>query len=392
MKIIYYSPHPHVNMAAPSGPGTHIREVVHALRAEGVEVITLIGGGEELRSSGGEIQFAKRSWKKWLPNWIWQTMKDWRLRAFDRKMGRQLEQMIKRHRPDAVYERMAYLMDGGSRVCSKQQVRHYLEINAPYPEEKMRFEGWSLWIGYARRLERLMVERAFAISTVSSAMRDYLVQRAPGEGTKIEVIPNAVDFAWFGLQDHRESMRQQMKIRAEVAVIGFVGSIFAYHGVDRMIEAAHKLANKSATAFQFLVVGDGEILANLKQLAVDLNVAEHIIFTGNVPHAEVYKYIQAMDVCVMPRSNWYGSPVKIFEYGALEKCIVGPLVIPVLDVMQQGVDGLLIEDQEGKLIEALEYLLTHPLERKKMAQHFRSKVESHHTWKHVAQKILNSLK
>jgi glycosyltransferase involved in cell wall biosynthesis len=287
---------------------------------------------------------------------------------------------------------MAYLMDSGLRICYKRQVKHFLEINAPYPEEKIRFEGWSLWIGYARRLERLIIERAYGISTVSSAMRDYLIRRAPREGSKIEVIPNAVDVAWFGLQDNRESMRRQLKIASEVVVIGFVGSIFSYHGVDRMIEAAQKLASKGDGAFQFLVVGDGEILRNLKQLAIDLKVSEHIIFTGNVPHAEVYKYIQAMDVCVMPRSNWYGSPVKIFEYGALEKCIVGPLVVPVLDVMQHGVDGLLIEDQEGKLIEALEYLLTHPGERNRMAQQFRSKVENQYTWHHVAQKILNTLK
>jgi glycosyltransferase involved in cell wall biosynthesis len=291
-----------------------------------------------------------------------------------------------------VYERMAYLMDSGSRVCWKQQVRHFLEINAPYSEEKMRFEGWSLWIGHARKLEGLILERAFAISTVSSAMRDYLVRRASGVSSKIKVIPNAVNLAWFRLLDYRESLRQQLNISSEVVVIGFVGSIFSYHGVDRMIEAAQKLASNSDRAFRFLVVGDGEILVNLKQLAIDLNVAEHIIFTGNVPHSEVYKYIQAMDICVMPRSNWYGSPVKIFEYGAMEKCIVGPLVIPALDVMQQGVDGLLIEDQNGRLIEALEYLLSHPAERKIMAQKFRSKVENQYTWRHVALQILKTLK
>lgn len=390
MKIIYYSPHPHINMAAPSGPGTHIREVVHALRSAGCEVITLIGGGEELATQGTSIAYKKRNWKKWIPQIVWQTLKDLQLRRFDQAMAKRLSQCIAQHQPHFIYERAAYLMDSGSRVASTCRIPHYLEVNAPYPEEKVKMEGKSLLLPLARRIERNIVARAKAVFTVSTAMREYLQQRTGSTADHIHVVPNAVGEDWLRFAPKQTAdLRVQLQLPQDALVVGFVGSIFPYHGVDRMIQAAAYFARHSRTAVRMLVVGDGEIVPQLKAMARDLKVEQQVVFTGNVPHAQVKEYIASMDVCVMPRSNWYGSPVKIFEYGALGKCIIGPDVVPVRDVMQDQIDGLLIADTEQALIQAIDQVLQHPEHAEAMARHFQHQVRTQYTWANVAQIILN---
>jgi glycosyltransferase involved in cell wall biosynthesis len=177
----------------------------------------------------------------------------------------------------------------------------------------------------------------------------------------------------FGLRDKR--------------IIGFVGSIFPYHGVDILIEAFSKIADEFPDTL-LLIVGDGEILNDLKKSAIDLNIEKKVLFTGSRPHHEVFTWIDIMDICVMAKSNWYGSPVKIFEYGAMGKGIIAPNTIPVKDVMQDKVDGILIDPKIDELQNALKLFLSDHNLKTHLANQFKKKVLSNFTWKKVSEKII----
>ena len=92
----------------------------------------------------------------------------------------------------------------------------------------------------------------------------------------------------------------------------------------------------------------------------------------------------------MARSNWYGSPVKIFEYGALGRPIVAPDTGPVRDVMEHGVDGLLVQPCVNELTAAIQRLLREPSLAESMGAGFQRKVREHHLWRHVAARILKA--
>jgi glycosyltransferase involved in cell wall biosynthesis len=97
-----------------------------------------------------------------------------------------------------------------------------------------------------------------------------------------------------------------------------------------------------------------------------------------------------MDITIMARSNWYGSPVKIFEYGAMRKAIIAPNVVPVQDVMRHGEHGLLIEASTEALTQSMLFMLQQTEERTRMAESFYKKVLEEHTWEMVAKQILRS--
>jgi glycosyltransferase involved in cell wall biosynthesis len=151
-------------------------------------------------------------------------------------------------------------------------------------------------------------------------------------------------------------------------------------------------SNDHSVSVKALVVGDGEILPSLKQKVEDWQLSQHFVFTGNVPHSDVYGYIQAMDITVMPKSNWYGSPVKIFEYGIMGKLVIAPDNGPVKDAMQHEMDGLLVNETVDGLVFQLNRAIQHPSQSAQMAAHFQNKIRNQFTWQHVADRILEAAK
>lgn len=389
MKILYFSPHPHLNLASPSGPGTHMREVIAGFQARGHEVKTFIVGGETLRQEGLQIAFKQRWYKKWLPASLWQTGKDFSLLKKDRALKAQLTQLVNEYKPDLVYERGYYLMTAGVDVCSQLGVKHYLELNAPYPQEKRDMEGWSALGFWAKWAERKQVKTTAKLVVVSSALKSYFIEKTGVVEEKILITPNAVNPEKIVASG--SISRSDLKLKEEDWIVGFVGSIFPYHGVDLLIDAVAELkANNHSVQIKALIVGDGEILPVLKKLAHDKGVNDDVLFTGNVNHESVYDYIGLMDVTVMPKSNWYGSPVKIFEYGAMGKLVIAPNNVPVRDVMVQELDGLLVDGSKEGLVNALSFCINHPVSADRMAQRFQTRVLTEFTWQHVADSILKA--
>jgi len=390
MKILYFSPHPHINLAAPSGPGTHIREVIAGFEAQGHRVVRFIAGGEKLDSTAKKIDFKKRPWKKLIPSVIWETLRDIQMVRLDRRIEARLTEVIKVEKPDFIYERSCYGMGAGMRAAKKLGIRYVVEMNAPYPEEKVQMQGKSLIQFLGDRHEKMQVTNAFRTIVVSSAMKNYLIRKTNIDASKIVVLANAVNPSHIQSNAVLEKdIRSRLDLKSTHIVFGFVGSIFPYHGVDIMIESFSTL-EKENDNLRMLIVGDGEILPDLKRRVSELKLGNKIHFTGNVVHNQVYDYLEVMDITIMARSNWYGSPVKIFEYGAMKKAIIAPRVVPVLDVMQHEIDGLLIEASQAELTKSMRFMIDHPEQRNSMAMTFHEKVMREHTWNRVAKQILDA--
>lgn len=91
----------------------------------------------------------------------------------------------------------------------------------------------------------------------------------------------------------------------------------------------------------------------------------------------------------MMNSNWYGSPVKIFEYGLMKKAVIAPDVAPVRDVMKNGEDGLLVSNSLEEIGNSIKTLISDKALREKLAESWNKKVLKKYTWKVAAQKTLN---
>lgn len=392
MKIIYYSSHPYLNLSDPTGYGTHMREMIYAFQELGHTVIPVILGGtntESINHKASNIKSTIKSLiKKIIPRIFWNSLKDYKLILSDKKALHKLDTIIAKEKPDLIYERIAYLMSSGYKIAQKYSIKYYTEINAPIVEENLIFEGKSLFTSTAKKRVRDLIERSDYIIVVSTALKNHYQDKYAVKEQKTIITPNAINPKKIEVDAATlEQIRRKHNLKPESLVIGFVGSIFPYHGVDKLIKAFAKL--KQDNYLQLLIVGDGLILDNLKSLTKKLDIQEKVIFTGAISPLKIYHYIALMDITVMASSNWYGSPVKIFEYGLMGKAIIAPDNIPVRDVMINNKHGLLITQETEKLTQALSVLIQNKKLRNELGLTFQEKVLKEHTWKKMAEKILN---
>ncbi len=318
---------------------------------------------------------------------IWQTLKDFNLLRFDKYAQSQLQELVDQEKPDMIYERGYYLMTSGVKVAQQAKLKHVIEINAPYPEEKVYMEGKSLYLTAGKKAEKVQAQHASLVVVVSSALKDYLVKGTGIDPSKVLVTPNAVDPEKFQDID-RASSRSQLGYRSTDTVIGFVGSIFPYHGVDHLLEAFLAL-RANDPSLRLLIVGDGETLPAIRQTAGESAYASDITFTGNVNYDQVREYMSAMDMGIMPKSNWYGSPVKIFEYAMMKLAVIAPDNIPCRDVLVDKENGLLIGEEIDDLTSAIALLSADSALRTRLAMAFHQQTLERHTWQSVSDSILS---
>lgn len=196
------------------------------------------------------------------------------------------------------------------------------------------------------------------ITTVSPSLVDKLKRL----GFSSDLITNGVNTDIFIPQDGLQA-RQELGIGTEDFVIGFSGSVERWYAIDEMIRSLPELLKYRKNTV-LLVVGGSlftDYLNDLIRLARDLEVSDHVIFTGTKPYAELPRYIACMDVCTIPLSppQWVdiALPNKFFEYSACGKPIV---MRPIPDVIRIGGPNLFIYRKQDEFVTQIKSLMDHP--------------------------------
>jgi PEP-CTERM/exosortase A-associated glycosyltransferase len=153
----------------------------------------------------------------------------------------------------------------------------------------------------SRALETYVLKRADAITTICEGLASDIVVRGI-ERDRITVVPNAVDAAEFRpLEGKDQALHESLGLQRG-PVLGFVGSFYAYEGLDLLIRALPVVLAERADA-QVLFVGGGPAEAELKELAKNSGVDSHMRFAGRVPHDDVGRYYSLIDLLVYPRKS-----------------------------------------------------------------------------------------
>jgi PEP-CTERM/exosortase A-associated glycosyltransferase len=148
-------------------------------------------------------------------------------------------------------------------------------------------------------LETYALKRADAVTTICDGLRSDILARGI-DPQKVTVIPNAVDVEKFALgREPDEALRRQLDLEGAV-VLGFIGSFYAYEGLALLLQALPKILSVDPRV-RLVFVGGGPQEDELKQLAAALDLADKVRFVGRVPHAEVNRYYDLIDVLVYPR-------------------------------------------------------------------------------------------
>ena len=201
----------------------------------------------------------------------------------------------------------------------------------------------SLRYRLTRQYETRALQRADHVFTICEGLRGDIAERGVAP-TKITVIPNAVDINAFQTSGEPDSNLKAKLGLQGCAVIGFIGSFYAYEGLDLLLDALPIVA-KRLPEVRVLLVGGGPQEQALKAQAERLGLKARVIFTGRVPHAEVQRYYDLIDVLAYPRHSMrlteLVTPLKPLEAMAQGRLLVASDVGGHQELIQHGKTGLL---------------------------------------------------
>jgi glycosyltransferase involved in cell wall biosynthesis len=174
-------------------------------------------------------------------------------------------------------------------------------------------------------------------------------------------------------------------------VVGFVGSFFAYEGLELLLEAMLPLL-RARDDMELLLVGEGESLPRLRA-RTPADLRDRVVLTGRIEHDQVPRYYSAMDVVAYPRLRSrlteLTTPLKPLEAMAMERVVVGSDVGGLRDLVQHNQTGFLVEPGKTRpLADCLAKLACDPAERRAVGRHAREVVLSTRDWAGVVQRYL----
>jgi len=304
------------------------------------------------------------------------------------KIARRIEQVARRVRPHLLHAHSPVLNAiPAIRVGRRLGIPVIYEVRAFWEDAAVDHgtarEG-GLRYRLSRRLETWALRRADAITTICEGLRGDIVARGI-QAEKVTVIPNAVDIEEFsagGVPDH--SLKQRLGLDGG-RVLGFIGSFYAYEGLAVLLHALAKLLARGERV-RALLVGGGRQEEELKQLASELGVADHVVFAGRVPHDEVQRYYNLIDVLVYPRLPMrlteLVTPLKPLEAMAQGRLVVASDVGGHRELIRPGETGILFKAGDAEaLATTLSDLLREPARWPALKAAARRYVETERTWK-----------
>ena len=241
----------------------------------------------------------------------------------------------------------------------------------------------SLRYRVSRALESLALRGADQVTTICEGLRGDITVRGIA-ADKVTVIPNAVDVANFSFAaPPDESLRASLGLDG-CTVVGFVGSFYGYEGLDLLVDAVARLA-KRHPELRLLMVGGGVQEANLKTQVEQRGLSDRVIFTGRVPHAEVQRYYELIDVLAYPRLpirlTELVTPLKPLEAMAQGRMFVASDVGGHRELIRDGETGtLFLAGDAGALADAIGRVLDNRDSWPAMLAAARHFVESERTW------------
>lgn len=374
MRLLYLSSDQGVPLFGHKGASVHVRELATALCHLDVEVAI---ASPRTEPAGDTLEAPIEVLP--LPGITYETS-DTELRVALEEQGAAVLEAARAFGADAIYERYSLFSDAGVKAAAALGIPHVLEVNAPLREEARRFRTLP-HPDLAAEIEQVVLRGTGRILAVSGELMRWLEDEGV-EPARIEVVSNAVAPDLFGPRPAR---------RNGDFVLGFCGSLKAWHGIEVLLEAC-EIALPVEPTVCLEVVGDGPLAHLLDSAPLPAGRLRRL---GALPHAAAVARLHGWDVGVapyLPMDGFYFSPLKVVEYMASGVCTVASDLGGLPALLGNGDRGVLVPAGDpAQLAAAFVELARDPRRAAELGRRARSYVLGRHTWEDNARVVLESL-
>jgi glycosyltransferase involved in cell wall biosynthesis len=272
---------------------------------------------------------------------------------------------------------------------------HWVVPNAAMVGDQVRSHGLPLVVSLhgsdvflaerfppARALARRALLRAGAVTACSGD----LGRRGVALGARrdrLRVVPYGVDASLFAPSSSGAATRARLGVVPEVVLVLAFGRLVEKKGFAHLVEAVSRLSG-----VQLVLAGDGDLRRALEDRARVLGAP--VSFAGSLPREEMAEALAAADVVAVPSvvdsaGNVDGLPNALLEAMAAGRAVVASRVAGIPDVMEDGVDGLLVPPGDATALgEAIGRLARDGEVRARMGGAARRRARKTLTWEAAA--------
>jgi len=202
--------------------------------------------------------------------------------------------------------------------------------------------------------EKISTSIQNAVITVSEADKQSAIDNKITLTRKIFTIHNGIDIDNIKFYDRAEALEKLGLSKPSYAeasegkkYFGTIASFYKTKGYPYLIEAVKILAQENSPLLEdhnFVLIGDGPEMDNIKNLAKESSVDKYFHFLGDKD--EAYKYLPAFEAFILP-SVKEGLPYTILEAGLAKVPIIATRVGGVGEIIKDHETGILIDPADA---------------------------------------------
>jgi len=178
------------------------------------------------------------------------------------------------------------------------------------------------WV--AKILEKKTLKNSDGVIVINDKLKDYAIEMG-SDPDRTYLVRAGVDFERFNSHIDGSKVRKQYKIEESDFVLFFMGWLYDFSGLKEVTLDLAKIKKKESN-LKVLIVGEGDLYAELKKIRQKYNLQDRIILTGWQPYEKIPEFLKISDLCLFPAHDNEVThnivPIKIYEYMAAGKPVI----------------------------------------------------------------------
>jgi len=367
--------------------------IMRAQQAHGLDVVAMTGGVEDFGQGDEELINGIRYYRTpcIVPR-TWRGLREWKLY---RQLMKRLAEVAERERPDVIHVHSpAYNALAAIKVARQRKIPCVYEMRAMWEDaaaDREEVGATSILYRMAHAIETHVLRRADSVVTICQGLREEVLSRGIS-AKRVLVVPNAVDVEYFQPRPRDSHEASTLGLAGEGPVFGFIGTMFAYEGVEELVDAIPRVVARFPRV-QFLIAGSGQREHQVKERVASLKCGNSIVRVPRVPYDQVRALYTLVDCLVYPRRSIrlteLVTPLKPLEAMAMQKAVLASNIGGHREMVEHERTGLLFQaGNAAALVESLCRAAAEPALLLKLAQAGRQYVVEQRTWKRVTANYL----
>lgn len=286
--------------------------------------------------------------------------------------------LIKKYNLDIIH---LHCGPGGLLMPKKPMAKFICTVHHTYFQQQ-KYILSQKWKYFLYILEKKMYKNSDKVVVVSEDTKQVLIKNYGVFPSKIEVIPNGVDFKKFkknkGIKKFKNSLL-------------FVGRLDKRKGIDFLVKTI-PFIKKEIPDIKLFVIGDGKIRKKLEKFVRNNDIESNIKFLGFIPDLYLPKWYSICQLTIVP-SIFEGFGLTVIESLACGTPVIATNVDGIRDIIKNNKNGILVKYNNKKELTAqVVRLLNNSSLRKEFSIKGLKSIKEKFNWDKIALKTLEIYK